>query len=140
MRMSDRRGRLLRFLLVGAVNTGVDFALLFGLTAIGMPILLANILSTSTALGVSFLLNRGYTFRSDGHRGRQVILFLAVTLFALWVLQPIVILLVVHLVDLDAAVALLLGKVLATIASLSWNYVLYSRVVFPPKPDRVGEA
>jgi len=131
--MSERLARILRFVIVGCVNTAVDIALLFALTSAGVSLVLANIVSTSVALGVSFVLNRRFTFRSFGRRGRQLALFLAVTLFGLWVLQPIVIQLTLTPLgnnDIEPSVALLIGKLLATVVSMTWNYVAYSRLVF----------
>ena len=128
--MSERLARVGRFAVVGILNTAVDVVLLFALTWAGLPVVLANVISTSVALGVSFLLNRSYTFRDDGHRGRQLALFLAVTLFGLWVLQPIIIYLCALTLTLDAGLELLIGKLAATVVSTIWNYVLYSRLVF----------
>lgn len=53
------RHEKVRFAAVGAVNTGVDFGLLSLLAlVIGWPILIANIVSTSSALVVSYILNK----------------------------------------------------------------------------------
>jgi putative flippase GtrA len=138
--VSERWGRLLRFALVGFVNTAVDFVILFALTALGMQVFFANVISTSAALGLSFVLNRNFTFRSGGERRRQIVLFFAVTLVGLWILQPLVIAGVQLLLPFDDQLSLLIGKVCATVVSLTWNYLLYSRLVFPDekKPDPVG--
>lgn len=134
--MRDRLGRVFRFVLVGGANTLVDVALLFVLTGSGMPVVVANTISTSVALGMSFLLNRRFTFRSTGHQGRQIFWFLVVTLIGLWVLQPLIIVGFTALALVEpTALALLIGKILATAVSMTWNYVLYSRVVFRPRHD-----
>lgn len=138
--MSSRWGRLLRFALVGFVNTAVDFVILFALTGLGMQVLWANVISTSAALGLSFVLNRNFTFRSGGDRRRQIVLFFVVTLIGLWVLQPLVIAGVQFLLPVHDQLSLLIGKACATAVSLTWNYILYARLVFPDekKPDPVG--
>ncbi|MGV9769745.1 GtrA family protein [Microbacterium sp. NPDC003461] len=135
--------QLIRFALVGGLNTAVDFAILFLLRALGVPLIVANTVSTTVGLCVSFLLNRSYTFRSGGGRGRQFALFLVVTLFGLWVLQPLVIVGVGWVLDelwtLDENLVLLIGKLAATVVSMTWNYILYARVVFrhrDPETDR----
>lgn len=124
----------LRFLAVGVVNTSLDIGLLFLLTHIGLELFVANFISTSAAFAFSFYANSKFTFHaSREHHKRQVLLFLAVTLFGLWVLQPLVILFVRPLLDsigFSADFALLGAKICATLVTLVWNYVLYSRVVF----------
>lgn len=124
----------LRFGIVGAANTAIDFGILFGLRALGLPVVTANIISTGTAFCFSFLANKKYTFRTtDTDIKREIIYFVAVTLFGLWVLQTIIIqlmLVIVATLALDASMKLLAAKLVATTVSLVWNYVLYSRVVF----------
>lgn len=126
--------QLLRFGLVGGVNTALDFGLLFILKFIGVPVELANIMSTGTAFVFSFFANKKYTFKSTGSNVmREIILFIVVTLTGLWVLQTLVINLLhqplTSLVGNDD-MGLFVAKLLATLVSLTWNYLLYSRVVF----------
>lgn len=125
----------LRFLVVGSFNTLFDFAMLFAFTSLlHMAAIPANITSTTIAFIVSFFLNRNFTFRSDGANvRRQFILFALVTLFGLWVIQTIIIAILTPLgvsLGLSQPLSLLGSKLVATIASLIWNYTLYARVVF----------
>lgn len=128
----SRARRPLRFLLVGVLNTLIDIALFLLLTALGMAVVPANMISTGVALAFSFLVNRAYTFRSDGRIVGQAVRFLVVTLIGLWVLQPVVIWLSLLWLEtwLPTAAALLVAKLAATVVSLTWNYLLYSAVVF----------
>lgn len=125
-----------RFVAVGIVNTVTDFAVLFVLAVLaGLPPLAANILSTTAALAVSYVLNKRAVFKSaDTNNARQVLLFVVVTLIGLWLVQGIVIIAVTGAVEsllhAEQAVALIIAKAIATIFSLTWNYVWYSRVVF----------
>lgn len=124
-----------RFVVVGGANTVIDFGLLFLLKTLGLPTITANIISTTTAFCFSFFANKKYTFKTtDTDVKREVILFVVVTLFGLWVLQTIVIKIILAFIDthLSANFALLVAKLCATIVSLVWNYLLYSRVVFKP--------
>lgn len=121
----------LRFALVGGTNTAIDFGILFLLHGLGVNKYIANIVSTSVAFIFSFFANRRFTFQSKKAVRTQVIPFLIVTLTGLWVLQPIVIWLVLlPLQQLDQTMALFIAKLVATVVSLVWNYVLYSRSVF----------
>jgi len=133
--MSDRRP--VRFVVVGILNTAIDFAILFLLTSLGTPLFIANVISTSIAFAFSFFANRSYTFRAGGDARTQLVKFAAVTLFGLWILQPMVIWAVTALIGgfVDTPLALLIGKGCATVVSMLWNYVLYARFVFPPAPD-----
>lgn len=124
---------------MGICNTTIDFSLLFTLKAIGLPVIPANILSTFAAFCFSFFANKKYTFKSTGGNiKRELLLFIVVTLFGLWVIQTIVIYLVSQLLagtQLTDGAILLVAKIIATIASLIWNYTLYSRLVFKQKED-----
>ena len=124
----------LRFAFIGGINTAIDFGILFLLTALGLDKLVANFFSTSVAFVFSFFANRTFTFKSTGSAKKQFLPFLIVTLIGLWILQPLVILAITQLLhSLDQALALFIAKLIATVVSLIWNYILYSRFVFKKK-------
>ena len=125
----------LRFAIVGGVNTALDFSILFTLTMLfNIPKELANFISTSVSFLFSFFANKKYTFKSTSKNlKRQFLLFTAVTLFGLWVIQTIIITAITPVftnLGVNKPAALLISKLIATVASLIWNYTLYSRVVF----------
>ena len=121
----------LRFALVGGTNTAIDFGILFLLHGLGLNKYVANAISTSVAFIFSFFANRSFTFKSKNDARKQAIPFLVVTLTGLWILQPAVIWLVLlPLQGLDQNIALFIAKLAATVVSLVWNYILYSRFVF----------
>lgn len=123
-----------RFIAVGGVNTLIDFGLLFTLKTLGLPAISANVISTTAAFCFSFFANKKYTFKTTGTDiKREIFLFIVITLFGLWVLQTLVIAFVTSLLSqtgLQDSIILLIAKLFATAVSLTWNYVLYSRVVF----------
>ena len=123
-----------RFLLVGALNTIIDFSILFTLVNVGkLPAIVANIISTSVALAVSYLLNKRSVFGdSNGHNPRQVTLFVVITLIGLWGLQGIVISIVAPWLQhaWSKELALFIAKLIASCFTLVWNYEWYNRVVF----------
>lgn len=135
-----------RFALTGAIATTIDFGILLGLNAVGFHSIAANYVSTTVAFCFSFFANRHYTFKAtDGHVSKQIALFVAVTLFGIWMLQPPIIFwgekVVEHYVDMPEWMALALGKLAATGVTLLWNYYLYSRLVFrKPHADSHLEA
>lgn len=126
-----------RFGAIGIINTGLDFGLFFVLKAFGLPVISANLISTTVAFLFSFIANKKYTFRTQGTNvRREFILFVVVTLFGLWVIQNIVMTLVLSALEhsgFHSTMTVLFAKSIATAASLVWNYSLYSRIVFAEK-------
>jgi len=136
----DRRNalkKITRFAMVGGANTAIDFGILFILKQLGLQILSANIISTTIAFLFSFTLNKKYTFKStDKNVRREFVLFVVITLFGLWVIQNIVIWLALPILanlGMNENMALLFAKLVATVFSMVWNYILYDRVVFATK-------
>lgn len=124
----------IRFVVVGGANTAIDFALLFIMTGLGVDKIVANYFSTTAAFLFSFVANKNYTFRAtSGKAGREFVLFTVITLAGLWILQPIAIFASeIALADIisDQQLLLLVSKVIATVLTLVWNYIFYSRIVF----------
>ena|SRR5690349_7165272 len=133
------KAQKIRFILVGICNTTIDFAILFTLKSMGLPIVPANIISTTAAFCFSFFANRKYTFKdSGGNIKKQLPLFIVVTLAGLWGVQTGIIYLITHLFaesPINDEVILLFAKIVATAASLVWNYTFYSRVVFKSQEE-----
>ena len=72
-----------RFCSVGVLNSVIGYAIIFGcMYLIGLSPVLSNILGYSTGLTLSFLLNRLYTFRSNGNARQELIGFLGVFVIA----------------------------------------------------------
>lgn len=133
----DVHGTGARFGLVGVANTTVDLVLFTVLSLAGVPLVVANLASTSAGMALSFVLNRRFTFRAgSGSPLRQVLLFLLVNVVVLWVVQPLVILAVSAALAgvLPVAAGLVTGKAVALVAGVGCNYLLYSRFVFRPRP------
>lgn len=132
--ISKNNAQKARFIAVGGANTVIDFGLLFILKALGLPALSANICSTTAAFCFSFFANKKFTFKTnDSNLKRELLLFIIVTLTGLWGIQTVVIMVVSSALSgsgLSSDMTLLAAKLCATITSLTWNYVLYSRVVF----------
>ena len=147
--------RVSRFALVGVFNTAFDFGILNSLVFIfGLPNVGANIISGSIAASVSFFLNQRFVFKADkGKSARQFVIFILITATGLYVLQNIIIYVLTKYITAPASwcfefieliksglmseefVRLNFAKVVATAASLVWNYVMYGRFVFKRRPD-----
>lgn len=143
--------RVGKFGAVGVINTLIDFVLYNVIHfVLGLGLIPANIISTTTAMLFSFVMNKQVVFKKkDGSVIGQAIVFFAITAFGLYVLQnsiihfltdvwvtPMQLLVrVVRVIGLDtlltdAFVVNNGAKVIATVVSLLWNYVMYKKVVF----------
>lgn len=133
-RLNKNNAQKARFIAVGGINTVLDFGLLFILKSFGLPALTANICSTTAAFCFSFFANKKFTFKTNNANiKRELLLFVVVTLTGLWGIQTLVIMIVTQLLSgsgLSSDMTLLAAKLCATVASLTWNYIMYSRVVF----------
>jgi putative flippase GtrA len=124
----------LRFGIVGVANTALDFIVLFLLVGLGFDKIPANYISTSIAFIFSFFVNKSFTFKSKGGNiPKQFLVFLGITMVGLWIIQPLIILGVGALLagtGWSEGVILFAAKIVATVGSMIWNYLLYSRLVF----------
>jgi putative flippase GtrA len=124
----------LRFGIVGVANTALDFIILFLLVGLGLDKIPANYISTSIAFIFSFFVNKSFTFKSKGGNiPKQFLVFLGITMVGLWIIQPLIILGVGALLagtGWSEGVILFAAKIVATVGSMIWNYLLYSRLVF----------
>lgn len=137
--MRKHAQHVLRFSLVGVVNTLVDFFVYLVLAWAGVPPFVANLISTSCGLLTSYFGNRYFTFKvhPTGRRSAalQLAKFILVTGVGLWIIQPLVI---------WGAAAVLAGfhpteilhiaipKAAAIAVALVWNFLMFKAVVFRP--------
>lgn len=137
--------------MVGIVNTLVDVSLFTFLHIHHVALVLANICSTTVGLLISLLLNYRFTFRTKPSN-IKIILYFVVTVFGLWVIQPIFISLVMAAIHHIRIIQTLLNplghtnivnnvipKLVSLIVTLIWNYSWYSRYIFKgsPKTDLI---
>ncbi len=119
-------GRLLRFLMVGAGGTLVDFGILTLLkSVIGLPTLPANLVSFSAGILNNFTFNRLWTYADSRgkHPLAQLGQFALVSVIGLLLNTSIVLLLETPLNALfGAAWGYLPAKVVATGVVVLWNF------------------
>ena len=132
-------GQIVRFAVVGVVNTVVDFAILNLLYhVVGWPLLVSNTISVSVAIVNSFLWNRYWTFsaRRSGDWHQQALAFLLVSLTGLLINDAGI--WVLHATWGGTSVLdVNLQKAGASIISLVWNFVGYRLLAFRG-PKRQG--
>lgn len=151
------RIRFVRFMVVGVCNTLLDFIILNTLMIVTHAtveqhalIVGLNIVSASTTVIISFFLNRKFVFNNgdSSKLHHKLAIFMAITLTGLFVVQGAVFALLLTRLEVPASFVSALieqlgfdfaspsfvqantTKVIATIATMLWNYVLYKKFVF----------
>ena len=131
--MSKQSTEFMRFCLVGAVNTGVDFAVFTVLSSMGVLMLVAQCVSYTCGVLNSFLMNRTWTFRGHGQSTGQMIRFLALNLGTLTITYGMLV-----YFHNSLAWPLLICKLLAMGASLGINYAGSRLWIFSPISESNG--
>lgn len=131
-------GQVYRFVIVGLLNTAIDFAvfnLLISVSGIriGLGLVLINITAVFAAIVNSYILNRIWTFKSsDPNYATQLPRFLIASLTGMFI-NTVTIGLVPLLLwpgTVPANLALNAIKLLAATLSASWNFISYRYWVF----------
>lgn len=126
----------IRFGMVGMINMLIDTSFYTLLVYASVGVIVANYVSTTVAVVAGHFLHRRLTFRaSAANPYKSLTQFMLVTLFGLWVLQPIVIYCVHHAVEqyhlvIPGLLVIVVPKLCAIGLVMFWNYYWYSRVVF----------
>jgi len=140
LELVKKHAEKIRFGIVGIANTALDFIILFILVALGLDKIPANYISTGASFIFSFFVNKSFTFKSTGGNAKkQFALFIIITIIGLWIIQPIIITAISALLvntGWASGVILFIAKIIATIASLIWNYLFYSRLVFKKQEQK----
>jgi putative flippase GtrA len=126
-KMSKRSLEFIRFCMVGAVNTGVDFTVFAVLSNMRVQLLVAQCVSYTCGVLNSFLLNRTWTFRGSGRSSGQLIRFVALNLCTLSITYGLLV-----YFHQSLAWPLLLCKLVATGASVVINYAGSRLWIFSP--------
>lgn len=128
IRQTNWLRQAVKFGLVGVVNTLVDAGVYYVLTRwvglMELPIL-AKAISYTCGVINSFFWNRLWTFRSKENGWRSFGLFLLVNLVGVGI-NSAVMAVAMHTLNLAEILAFLL----ATAASLGWNFIMSKRIVF----------
>ena len=139
--------KVIRFLVVGCFNTAFDIILLLTILKVfNWPPLVANSLSVSIAITVSYFLNHRIVFRQTGgyslHKyvrfflvtGLGVILIQDLVIYLvtdkLWVIDKTSTVMVFRHATSSRTIELLGAKLTAVLVGLTWNFLLYKYIVF----------
>ncbi|AKM80563.1 TPA: GtrA family protein [Candidatus Saccharibacteria bacterium] len=142
----------IRFIIAGCTNTGFDFVLLNSLVfIIGAFPVLANSISVSIGIVISYFLNHYFVFRSKSPISyKKFLSFFVVTGFSSLIIQGLIIygfevmtasewgrsLFLINQMNKDAALELNIAKAVAVSVGMVWNFMLYKYVIFKDKLDK----
>ena len=133
--------QFIKFLIVGASGTLLDYLILIVLKSFGWQTLIANTLSFSAGLVNNYYWNSHWTFTDNSHRFslEQFSQFTAISLVGLGLNTVIVLL-------LETPMGMILGmpragylpaKAFATAIVLFWNYLANRHWTFNPSKDNL---
>jgi putative flippase GtrA len=119
---------IVRFGIVGAITTTLDFVLFATLVGMTAHPVISNVASYSCGLVVSYLLNRAWTFGVDGNLAQALkfLLFICTGLVLSTVLVAL----------MTMAVAPITAKLISVPIVFFWNYFTSRYLVF--QPHRTG--
>jgi putative flippase GtrA len=109
----------IKFSIVGAINTMVDFGVFSLLLTNGCPILLSQIISYGCGMLNSFIMNRSWTFKENKRNEYSEPLKYVVANVATLILVSVLILLFINLVHLPVIIA----KVICTVIGMVINFI-----------------
>ena len=133
--------QITKYVLVGSLNTGIDFAvlnLLLWMTGIysGKWIILLNAIAFSVAVINSYFWNKFWTFKdkgTDGSKVKEFSQFVSITLIGMILNTAVVYFMTTFtspIMELSPELWANLAKVFATGISLVWNFLGYKFIVF----------
>ncbi len=119
----------IKFVLTGGLNTVIDF-ILYNLMAnfIGTAPVIANIISTSICIAISFYINSRFVWKTKKGMRETAPGFLAVSLFSAWIVQSIAISVFLGIWG-DSTLVKALSKLFGSACGMVTNYFGY-KIVF----------
>ena len=118
--------QFLRYLLVGGFSFLLEYGLFYVLWQIfSVHYLLANSIVYGSVSLINFLLNRTWTFNSSGQLKRQLFLYVSLVVFNFFASNGL-------LYSLTGLLLIepLISKVIVMCLLVSWNFVIYKKVIY----------
>lgn len=122
-------GYLIKFLVVGVASFAIDLGLLALLHEVwGVDLWIATPIAFLASLVFNFLVQRKFTFQSGARAHVSFMKYGVLVVFNLVAIDVIV--------NLFAAsgISYAVGKVVATVLTTAWNFLLYKYWIFKPHP------
>lgn len=131
---SLRTSYLVRFLVVGGASFAIDLGLLALLHDVAhVDLWIATPIAFLSSLVFNFFVQRRFTFRSEARAHVSFLKYGTLVVFNVVATDVIVNLIA------GSGHSYALGKVIATIATTAWNFLLYKHWIFKPAPAEDGD-
>lgn len=135
MRRAVANGYLVKFLVVGAASFAIDLGMLVLLHEVGgVDLWIATPIAFLVGLVFNFLVHWKFTFQSSSRADVSMVKYGALVVFNVFATD-----IVVNVVD-AAGSPYALGKIIATVATTVWNFLLYKHWIFEPPQRKHGLA
>ena len=119
--------QLVKFQIVGVINTVIDYVVFNLLSWLGLGMFPAQCLGYGSGLLNSYVMNKSWTFEQTSKSTfQQVLRFMIINLISFGINTA-----VLYACVQGLAMEKWLGKGIATVVTLAANYIGYSRWVFP---------
>ena len=119
-------GQFTRYVITGLSSAVIEFSLLYIFKDLaGLSIVVSNSIALTVVFWFNFFLNRLWSFKSTGSLKRQLTMYLVLFVFNLGASD-----LIMYLLTEKLSFQYMLAKVFAIGAVVSWNFVLYRKVIY----------
>lgn len=118
--------QLLRYLATGFSSAAIEFTLLYVFKEVlNLTVLEANSAALTIVFWFNFLMNRLWSFKSKGALKKQLMMYAVLFVFNLGASD-----LIMHVLTTTLSLQYLIAKVFAIGAVVSWNFILYKKVIY----------
>ena len=121
----ENLSKILRYVISGGTAAAVEYGLFYLLTSVfSVQVKPAHAAIYTVTFWISFLLNKFFTFRSQGHFWRQLVKYGLLFAFNLavttWLLGALI----------SIGIAPMLAKLIQMACVTLWNFVIYQTVIY----------
>lgn len=119
-------GQIARYLITGFCSAAIEFSLLFvSKDFIGLSVILSNSIALTIVFWFNFFMNRIWSFKSRANLKKQLVMYLTLFAFNLGASD-----LIMYVLTDKLSLQYLIAKVFATAAVVTWNFILYKKVIY----------
>jgi len=119
-------GQITRYLITGFSSAAIELTLLFVFRDVAaLSIIVSNSIALTIVFWFNFLMNRIWSFKSTANLKKQLAMYLVLFVFNLGASD-----LIMYLLTTKLSLQYLLAKVFAIGAVVTWNFILYKKVIY----------